>query len=704
MLVKFINLITPYLSALGHWAYLIVFIWTILETLILIGFIFPWTTIIIIVSFLSVQIWINPRIIFFYAFIWSLIWSNINYFTWRYFKNYSYKKLKIFNFKESKKFRDIMHNNPIKALVFWRLIPWLKESNSFLAWIMGINYYKFLLYSIIWNIIWGLAFIWIPYLFSYSLDVAQMWLDKFTYFIFVLFLIGVFFSLFKLLISKYWKNIIKIPIYIFSLIWNFLLKQKLIKNFIINNPKIILFLKNRIKKEEFVWLPLTILSVLIIYTILAFFWLIEEILNYDLIVGLDYRLASFFYAFRNDFLVNIFLWITSLWREYIIIGFFIIVSLYLYVNNKINKIIALLVSVLWSIWLDSLLKVVFHHTRPEYGVYLEKSYSFPSNHASIAVAFYGFLFWLVIRNTKRWKTKINYLFLWLLLIFLIWFSRLYLWVHYLSDVLGWYLIWGIWLFFSIWLTEFLDIKYKWNWPKYKIKLNKNVVNLLFVVVILLYFIGYNIFNPYIIIDSNIEYKDKISIRSVEDIFINPYLKYSQSFLWHPTENINFIFLAKNDMDIKNIFEKINWDWSDKLNYKSTKSMVKNLLFQDPYDKAPISPIFWNNRNQDFSFQKLLDDKNIRYRHHIRIWKTNYLFNWFNVYIWVWVFDAWLKWHITHKIDPDINKEREYIFTDLNNAKLIESYKKIIITEKFSWKNIYWDNFFSDWTAYFIKLK
>jgi hypothetical protein len=63
-----------------------------------------------------------------------------------------------------------------------------------------------------------------------------------------------------------------------------------------------------------------------------------------------------------------------------------------------------------------------------------------------------------------------------------------------------------------------------------------------------------------------------------------------------------------------------------------KKIGNNLLYQKPYNTAPITPLFWDNKTQDFSFQKLPDDKDIRFRHHIRIWKTNLKYE--NYYIYV----------------------------------------------------------------------
>lgn len=81
-----------------------------------------------------------------------------------------------------------------------------------------------------------------------------------------------------------------------------------------------------------------------------------------------------------------------------------------------------------------LLKLIFRRERPIDMLVQEKGYSFPSGHSFVAVAFYGFLIYLIINSNWNKKVKIvSSLFL-TVLILLIGISRIYLGVHYPSDV------------------------------------------------------------------------------------------------------------------------------------------------------------------------------------------------------------------------------------------------------------------------------
>src|SRR5918998_527162 len=114
-----------------------------------------------------------------------------------------------------------------------------------------------------------------------------------------------------------------------------------------------------------------------------------------------------------------------------------------------------MISALGGIVLTSVLKNVFERARPDLfeSAYVESSYSFPSGHATMAVGFYGTLTLLVawrLRPLRRWTVVLAGL----VLVLLIGFSRLYLGVHYPTDVLAGFLAAPVWVS-SIGLFYFL---------------------------------------------------------------------------------------------------------------------------------------------------------------------------------------------------------------------------------------------------------
>ena len=107
----------------------------------------------------------------------------------------------------------------------------------------------------------------------------------------------------------------------------------------------------------------------------------------------------------------------------------------------------LCVSTAGGMLLTTVLKYAFRRTRPEVidvAGYTADSFSYPSGHATIAVGFYGALALILayrLRGPARWAVVAAGG----LLVILIGFSRLYLGVHYPTDVLAGFLAAPLWL-------------------------------------------------------------------------------------------------------------------------------------------------------------------------------------------------------------------------------------------------------------------
>ncbi|MCM3720316.1 phosphatase PAP2 family protein [Fictibacillus phosphorivorans] len=149
-------------------------------------------------------------------------------------------------------------------------------------------------------------------------------------------------------------------------------------------------------------------------------------------------------------------------------------SLFIFLTNAASRpyqyVIIVLLSIYWLLaerkWREPLvlwicllgvrfgnhwLKGSFERPRPEIDRIIDiTGYSFPSGHAMIPLAFFGMLSYLLVQNYSILQPykKIIY-FLIGLFILLVGFSRVYLGVHYPTDVIGGYLAGGTWLLVCI---------------------------------------------------------------------------------------------------------------------------------------------------------------------------------------------------------------------------------------------------------------
>ena len=104
-------------------------------------------------------------------------------------------------------------------------------------------------------------------------------------------------------------------------------------------------------------------------------------------------------------------------------------------NKKISK--AFLLNLILVFLLNYVLKILFSRNRPaDINLIVETGFSFPSGHAMMSLGIYGFLIYLLLLSDKNKISKIIGTCFLILLIFLIGISRIYLGVHYATDVIA----------------------------------------------------------------------------------------------------------------------------------------------------------------------------------------------------------------------------------------------------------------------------
>ena len=108
-------------------------------------------------------------------------------------------------------------------------------------------------------------------------------------------------------------------------------------------------------------------------------------------------------------------------------------------NKKYAKCIVLNLALVFL--LNRLLKLIIARPRPEIlRLVPEEGYSFPSGHAMVSMGFYGFLIYLIYTKLKNKKVKYPLIIFLSLLILTIGISRIYLGVHYFTDIIGGFII------------------------------------------------------------------------------------------------------------------------------------------------------------------------------------------------------------------------------------------------------------------------
>jgi undecaprenyl-diphosphatase len=169
----------------------------------------------------------------------------------------------------------------------------------------------------------------------------------------------------------------------------------------------------------------------------------------------DDSVISFIQGFESPILTAVmqfFSWIGS-GRIVTIISLIVLFILYKVWKYR-SELVLFVTVVVGSSILNQLLKSLFHRDRPSLHRLVEASgFSFPSGHSMEAVALYGILAFLLWRHIENRLGRGILIFVSLVMIMAIGVSRIYLGVHYPSDVIGGYFAGGFWLFAAIWFYQ-----------------------------------------------------------------------------------------------------------------------------------------------------------------------------------------------------------------------------------------------------------
>jgi len=159
------------------------------------------------------------------------------------------------------------------------------------------------------------------------------------------------------------------------------------------------------------------------------------IINTLLVIsGLYYKIDNYVYnfiiSFRSNVIDNYFLFITRLmdYKQAILLLIFI----YLLINKKEIFEISI-----FNVGINSIIKNLIKRKRPDVlKLIIQGGYSYPSGHSSLTCVIFGYLIVYVLLNVKNKFIKTSLIILLILLSISICISRIYVGVHYFSDVIG----------------------------------------------------------------------------------------------------------------------------------------------------------------------------------------------------------------------------------------------------------------------------
>lgn len=207
------------------------------------------------------------------------------------------------------------------------------------------------------------------------------------------------------------------------------------------------FLAARLSPEGQFGLHLTVGLVLILLAGIVFGEIAEDVVEGDTITVIDVQLAHWFRARAAEDFTRAMLFITH-WNG--IVGTSVMATLlagWFAWRKAYYWLIVLLATVPGGMLLNVVLKHIFRRQRPslEDPLLTLSTYSFPSGHTVAATLFYGLLACYLVRRIRGWPRRALVVGAACAMVMLVALSRMYLGVHYLSDVMAATAEGGAWL-------------------------------------------------------------------------------------------------------------------------------------------------------------------------------------------------------------------------------------------------------------------
>jgi len=134
----------------------------------------------------------------------------------------------------------------------------------------------------------------------------------------------------------------------------------------------------------------------------------------------------------------------------------------------------------------------------------------------------------------------------------------------------------------------------------------------------------------------------------------------------PSDPTNLMFIG-SDKQLVAAFGEAGWFDAENVNVKSAFKAAQATVRNTGYANAPMSTLLLEGRKPDMVFQKSLNT--FAKRHHVRVWKLEKTYDGQDVWIGAATHDiatvssrGATKW--SHRIDPHVDREREWVGTDL----------------------------------------
>jgi membrane-associated phospholipid phosphatase len=362
--------------------------------------------------------------------------------------------------------------------------------------------------------------------------------------------------------------------------------------------------------------------------ILAGLWLfggvLEDLITKDPMVLLDIRLHNLVALFRTPALTQIMLGLTELGSPVVLTLLCLAIALLSMAAKRPRLAATVLLALLLTGLLSVSLKALISHPRPLDAIITAHEASFPSGHMLGSAVVYGLLAALLLQSgIKRGLRALGVVAL-LLLIGGVGLSRLYLGVHWPSDLLGSLALAFVLL---VSLLFFLHYRGRIAWlDTYSLPMpGLSGLRAAGVALVLVAMAAASVMadRTRLLTAQPAPLAQQVSLQSLQTMLPTGLLRWSENLIGRQLAPISLL-LVGSQADVAAAFERAGWVRADPATPLRLLQEAITAIQNQPDPTGPATPAFYADKPQDLTFGKPhAGTPSISRRHHARLWKTAY---------------------------------------------------------------------------------
>ncbi|GAB4242553.1 MAG: hypothetical protein Kow00129_01130 [Thermoleophilia bacterium] len=429
----------------AQWGYLIVFTLAFLETSAFVGLLVPGETVVLLAGAMAAEGVLDAQTLAAVVISAALLGDSAGYFLGRRFgREFLLRHERLFrlNHRRLAQADAYFARHGGKTVLFGRWVGFLRSLAPFLAGSARMSYPRFLFWDVLGASSWGLTLVALGYLAGRSYRLVESWLGRVSLFVLLLLVAAAgFWLLGRWMLRR--RHLLggiagSVTDAMMERPWMLWVRRRF-------GPQIDWTLR-RFSPRQAYGLVLTLGLLISVFLVWGFSILTEWVLTRGPLSEPDRRIAVILQEHAVPELTRVMVFVTYLGSGWFTIGVSVLLGVFLLWRRRLLEALLILTSAPGAWLLTAMIKPLVGRPRPDFiePLVSAEGYAFPSGHATVAAAFYLVLGVLVAGWVRRWETRVYVLLAALALVLFVGFSRMYLGVHYLTDVLAGYVVGFFW--------------------------------------------------------------------------------------------------------------------------------------------------------------------------------------------------------------------------------------------------------------------